>query len=305
MNSFTIIALVFVSASVTIPTSPKLSEETTQRLPERNADWRTIRAKNLLYIDKTSYLVKLLQRPGKLWYVTRPRRFGKSSFIDMAADYFRGKEDMFEGLAVENVGNTKFLAKYMPLSSARKIFCKIGQFFCSDFSPFPKWIEFPVIHLNFGQIENFNTEKEFSTKYNDRLEDIARQYGLDPKTWSSFDLTCLIDGLRLKFNNLPVIILVDEYDHPFQYAFLELKKKNVARAVRTKLSGMFTTIKNHAEYLGLAFVTGVSKLLGSVALESTGTGAFVDLTTVNPRTNGMQCLHNSGEDHDNIVVFIH
>lgn len=70
---------------------------------------------------------------------------------------------------------------------------------------------------------------------------------------------------------------VDEYDHPFQYAFLELKNKKVAKAVRTQLNNIFTTIKNNFKYLGLAFVTGVSKL-GLVALESTGMNAFVDLT---------------------------
>ena len=269
MTSFTIIALVFVFGSVTItsgvrqtdPTSPKSSEETTQRLPERNADWETIRANNLLYIDKTPYLMKLLQRPGKLWYVTRPRRFGKSLFINMAEDYFRGKKNMFKGLAVENVGNTQFLAKYMPKTRGR----------------LPKWKEFPVIHLNFGQIKNFKTEEEFENEYQTLLIRLAVSHQLDHTIWPSFGFSALVEALRQKFNGLPIIVLIDEYDHPFQYAFLELKNKNVAKAVRITLNNIFTVIKNNVDYLGLALVTGVWKL-GLVSLESTGTNAFVDLT---------------------------
>ncbi|KAL6952007.1 hypothetical protein U1Q18_043702 [Sarracenia purpurea var. burkii] len=247
------IAVVFVFAS------SQPSEQTERPLPHRNLSWETIRAENYLYIDKTPYLIKLLETSRKLAILTRPRRFGKSIFLQMMADFFRGKEDKFEGLAIYDEGNTKYFANY--ISKSREIL--------------PKWMEFPVIYLNFRDMGDFNTKDEFAVKYVNRLKEIAFSYQLDPNFWQSFDLNVLIEELNQKFN-LPVIILVDEYDHPLQYALLQLKNKKLAQDVKGFLHSIFTVIKNR-DCVDLAFLTGVTQL-GPSRMESSGFNAFTDLT---------------------------
>ena len=252
------------------PTSPNLvqspqpstTETTPGALPEDNADWESIRADKRAYIDKTPFLIKLLERSGKLWFLTRPRRFGKSMFLDMMNDFFLGNQEMFRGLKISEYGNTKFMEDYMPPTVGNR----------------SKWVQFPVIYLNFASFATlFETIEEWKAKYVKKLRCIATDdLEIDSADSSIDEVGSLIKIAKRKFNNFPVIVLIDEYDHPFQRAFIELNNTELAGKVKQTLNGIMTEIKNSVRYLGLALVTGVSKLAVN-ALES-GPNNFVDLT---------------------------
>ncbi|XP_065204823.1 uncharacterized protein in vnfD 5'region-like [Planococcus citri] len=247
-----------IESTVNISTSQSI-EETAHPLPQRNHTWRTIRENNFLYIDKTPFLMKLLEKNRSV-ILTRPRGFGKTTFLDMMADFFRGKKDLFKGLAIDKVGNTK----HYPWNKS-----ETGE-------PLPKWKEFPVIHLNFAEISNFNTSKEFDDEYLFLLKRAAETYSVDGDE-NDFDLDKLISKVYFKFNKTSIVILVDEYDHPVQHAHKVLNNKQLAINITHSLESMISVIKANTEMIGFALFAGVMRL-NFMSQENSSTNVFSDLT---------------------------
>jgi hypothetical protein len=209
-------------------------------------------------VDKTPYLIKLLEkaRGGKLWFLTRPRRFGKSLFIQMMIDYFAGRKELFKGLEIYEMGNTKYFSEFLPKTRGSK----------------PKWVEFPIVFLDFSGISIFQTAKEFSQYYHVKLELIASHYGI--KYEGKLKLQALITRLYQKFK-LPVMILVDEYDNAYQRAILQNMNNKEIEGLKNVLANIFGIIKScvSLKMIGLAYVTGISKLALD-NLETTGVSSF-------------------------------
>ncbi|XP_065204821.1 uncharacterized protein in vnfD 5'region-like [Planococcus citri] len=250
-------------STVNLCTSQTPFEQTGHPLPLRNHTWQIIREHNFLYIDKTPFLMKLLHDDyefDRCMILTRPPGFGKTTFLDMVADFFRGKKDMFKGLAIDAVGNTKYYDWH-----ERKIS-----------GPLPKWKEFPVIHLNFREISNFNTKKEFYIQFEFLLKRIAETYRVNTDDRKYFSLGSLIRKLY-DINYNPVAILVDEYDYPFHHAYTELNNTELATQIKSHLESMKSTIKTNTDKIGLAFFAGVLSL-NVMFKERSGMKVFSDLT---------------------------
>ena len=149
-------------------------------LPIGIQDFEDLRRRNFLYVDKTAYVYKLATE-GKPYFLSRPRRFGKSLFLSTLEAYFLGKKDLFKGLAIEKLEKD--------------------------------WIQYPVLSISFAGSSLDNTTRLLETMGN-ILEFYEKQSGI-PSTPSdpSLRLKNLIISLYEKTGK-QVVILIDEYDKP-------------------------------------------------------------------------------------------
>jgi len=174
-----------------------------------------------IYVDKTGFAKKLIDEGTPHYFMSRPRRFGKSLFLNTLEEIFKGNKDLFKG-------------------------CKIYD---SEY----EWQEHPVLHFDFAQIESNNFNK-LNDGIQAELERMGNLYGI-PLTGPSvqFKLKVLVEELAKKNR---VVVLVDEYDSPI---INNLKTPEIAEQNRDLLKAFFGTLKSLDRYLKFTFVTGVSK----------------------------------------------
>ena len=196
-----------------------------KKLPLGVTTFENIRDKkeNYLYVDKTDIAYNLIDS-AKYYFLSRPRRFGKSLFLDTLSDIFLGKKELFEDLYI-----------------------------------YDKWDweeKYPVIKIDFakGRVKNLDDLKEkFKEifKENEKELDIkCEEYRNSRQCFSS-----LIENAYEKYNQ-KVVILIDEYDKPILDNISDLE---VAKEVRDGLADFYSVIKGSDKYLKFVFMTGVSK----------------------------------------------
>jgi len=193
-------------------------------LPIGRQNFEGIIKENLLYVDKTRQIYELI-RQGRLYFLSRPRRFGKSLLVSKFHYLFSGKKDLFRGLYIHEQ---------------------------TDYD----WEDYPVLQFNFAaygfQVEHL--KEELSRQIND----YAKQYEVQTNAISlSTELFTLIEGISNK-KNKPVVLLIDEYDKPL-VDFIAKPEK--AKRNQKVLKDFFSPLKNleakgHIRFL---FITGVSK----------------------------------------------
>ncbi len=212
-----------------------------KKLPIGIQTFREIREENHYYVDKTALAVKLAEE-GKHYFLSRPRRFGKSLFLDTLKELFEGNSTLFNGLAAEKQW---------------------------DWSA-----QYPVLRFSFGS-ETFTDTKGLAQSLDAQLTHLERQYGLSPTfDYPSGRFSELILQLHQQ-QGVPVVILVDEYDKPILDT---LHDAEVARANRDFLRGFYGTLKDYDAHIKFSFLTGVSKF-SRVSLFS-GLNNLYDLTLV-------------------------
>ena len=194
-----------------------------RRLPIGMQTFRELRELDCYYVDKTAY-VKRLRDEGKHYFLSRPRRFGKSLFLDTLKEFFEGNEELFAGLYIHQRHN---------------------------------WSErHPVVRLSFGG-GNF---KEPATLHKDvmaQLDGIARDMAIAVRyDTAPARFRHLLQALHRKTGQR-VAVLVDEYDKPILDPLVE--KPEVARANRDYLRGLYGVIKDSDAHVGFTFLTGISK----------------------------------------------
>ena len=181
-------------------------------------------AENYVYVDKTRELYTLITS-GKYFFLSRPRRFGKSVMLSTLYELFSGNRELFRGLYIED-----------------------------------KWDwerKFPVIRISFGSGE-FRTEKKFDTiiyhnlKRNQQRLAISCDDHLDDP---GFCFSELIQAAAARYSE-KVVILIDEYDKPI---LDHITDKDLGRFNRDKLKGFYSIIKDLDEYIRFVMITGVSK----------------------------------------------
>lgn len=184
-------------------------------------DFEVLRKNNYLYIDKTMYLEKLFNI-SKYYFLSRPRRFGKSLFINTLEALIEGKKELFEGLYIAN-----------------------------------KWDwskSNPVIKIGFNGISH--KEKGLYNAINDRLDEIAVAYKveIDEKSISA-KFQKLIIQLYEKYG--PVAILIDEYDKPI----IDYLGTDTAKAIENRdiMKSFYSILKDADPYLKIVLLTGISK----------------------------------------------
>ncbi|MCE2435021.1 MAG: AAA family ATPase [Candidatus Latescibacteria bacterium] len=195
---------------------------TRRRLPIGIQTFRKIREENCYYVGKTAYIQRLIDE-GTHYFLSRPRRFGKSLFLDTLKELFEGNEPLFKGLYIHD-----------------------------------RWdwsVRHPVIRLSFGS-GNFKESGDLQANLLDQLAAIERRTGVvvEAETVPGH-FAYLIEALHDRAGQ-PVVVLVDEYDKPILDA---LEVPEVARANRDFLRGLYATIKDSDAYIKFTFLTGVSK----------------------------------------------
>ena len=201
--------------------------------------FRDIRESNCYYVDKTAYIWRLLDE-GKHYFLSRPRRFGKSLFLDTCKELFEGNEPLFEGLAIHD-----------------------------------RWdwsMRHPVLRLSFGS-GNFKEPGQLALNLKEQLAAAERR----AKVVTDYDtapggLSALLEALHRQ-SGQTVTVLVDEYDKPILDA---LDAPEVARANRDFLRGLYAVVKDCDAHIRFSFITGVSKF-SKVSLFS-GLNNLTDIT---------------------------
>ncbi|MGB0525911.1 MAG: AAA family ATPase [Flammeovirgaceae bacterium] len=191
-----------------------------QKLPVGIQDFRSLREDNFLYIDKTKYLYELITK-GKYYFLSRPRRFGKSLTVNTLAEVFKGSKDLFAGLWIEDQWD---------------------------------WNQKnPIIQIGFSSMgyKTLGLEKAIYA----RLSQEAQTHDIELKS-KGYDnqFRELIHKLAEKEGK--VVILIDEYDKPI-IDYLENPDK--AKAQRDILKTFYSVLKDADAHLQLVFITGVSK----------------------------------------------
>ena len=194
-----------------------------RKLPAGIQTFRQIREEGYYYVDKTAYARRLGNEAGKHYFLSRPRRFGKSLFVDTLKELYEGSEPLFRGLAVHDGWD---------------------------------WSKpHPVVRLSFGS-GNFKRPGVLEEIAAAQIEDIGRRAGVDPRGGSAPVLfRRLIETLSERAGRR-VVVLVDEYDKPILDA---LDAPETARANRDDLRGLYGTIKDCDAHVELTFITGVSR----------------------------------------------
>ena len=187
---------------------------------------------NYSYIDKTHYIEPLLQ--GTAFFLSRPRRFGKSLFLSTLASYFRGEKELFKGLYIEEA------EERMALAEGRE-----------------PWLEHAVLYIDLN-IRNYDSREVLIDRLSNNISKIERDYHL-PETEGAIEerFSRLIETLFLKTGH-KVVVLVDEYDKPLLHS-LSNGQKELHEQYRKILAGFYVVLKSLDEYIRFAFLTGVTK----------------------------------------------
>ena len=177
---------------------------------------------NFLYVDKTPFVVKMAQQ--KYFFLSRPRRFGKSLLLDTIKQAFLGNKHLFENLYL-----------------------------------YDKWDwsqTYPVIHIDFGKNEKSYEIDTLKEKIHTLLAQNAAHYDLLLRgRLYSDQFDNLIQDLHAKTGKR-VVILIDEYDKPILDAITDTK---IAQVIRDVLRGFYSCIKSNDAFVRFCFLTGVTK----------------------------------------------
>ena len=195
---------------------------TRRRLPIGMQTFRELRERDCYYVDKTAYVERLL-REGKHYFLSRPRRFGKSLFLDTLKELFEGSEALFAGLHIHGGHD---------------------------------WSErHPVIRLSFGG-GSFTEPGLLEANVMEQLGAAERRTGVVSEYRTAAGrFAYLLEALH-EHTGQRVAVLVDEYDKPILDA---LETPVVARVNRDYLRGLYGVIKDSDAHVRFTFLTGVSK----------------------------------------------
>ena len=214
-----------------------------RKLPIGIQTFSEIRLGGYYYVDKTALAIDLVSR-GKHYFLSRPRRFGKSLFLDTLKALFEGHEALFQGLAAH---------------------------------PLWDWsVQYPVLHISFGS-GHFTLETSLQQQLSEQLTELEKAAKLTPDSTScSGRFKELIKHLETSTGQ-PVVVLIDEYDKPILDA---IHTPQIAQQNRDFLRGFYSTIKDYDAHIKFSLLTGVSKF-SKVSLFS-GLNNLSDIT-LDPR----------------------
>ncbi len=204
-----------------------------RRLPIGGQDFEDLRKSGFVYVDKTQYVAELVSG-SKYYFLSRPRRFGKSLFLSTLKAYFEGKKECFKGLNLE-----KWEEEQAVLDEREA------------------WQEYPVLHLDLNA-KNYESRENLLRILNLHLSEWEQQYGIAQEETDPEDRFKLLLQHIHTTTQKQVIVLVDEYDKPLLLT-LEEGMEELNNEYRKILKGFFAVLKSGTPYLRFVFITGVSR----------------------------------------------
>ena len=183
-----------------------------KRLPLDTSSFKQIRERGLLYVDKTSWIYRMIDE-GICYFLSRPRRFGKSLTINTLKELFRGNRELFKGLWIEDRWEFK---------------------------------EYPVLIFDFNGIGS-RDPKVFDMGLRRKMDQILNEYGVEFDVFEGGDIDSLFSVMISKIHERhrnPVVILIDEYDKPIlDHLGLGKERLKIAYENREILKSFFGVIK--------------------------------------------------------------
>ena len=182
-----------------------------------------IRKLDNLYIDKTEYIYRMTHTDGKYFFLSRPRRFGKSLLVSTFQSYFEGKKELFEGLAIEKLEK--------------------------------EWNTYPVLHFDLSKGKHM--EKEQLNRY--LLDIIEKQEARFDCKSNKIDVNIRLDNLInavYQKTGKQVVVLIDEYDAPLLDVAHEKEKLD---ELRNTMRNFYSPLKGNESMLRFVFMTGITK----------------------------------------------
>lgn len=206
-----------------------------RKLPIGIQSFEKLRRDEYLYIDKTPFIWKLVQTSSP-YFLSRPRRFGKSLFLSTLAAYFLGQKELFKGLYLEKAEEEQAVLENRTA-----------------------WQEYPVFYLDFN-IGQYLESEALRERLDSLLQEQESLYGiLVAKEEESFYASRFERLLKATYQQTgkQVVILVDEYDKPLLQTMVVNEALN--EQYRNELKAFYSVIKTCDEYIRFAFLTGVTK----------------------------------------------
>ena len=194
-------------------------------------NFESIRKDGYVYVDKTA-LIHRLATTGKYYFLSRPRRFGKSLLVSTMEAYFKGRKELFKGLAIEELEKD--------------------------------WIEYPVLHLDLNG-SAYLSKGVIDEVLNENLSKWEKLYGVTPTSKDHGLRLQNVIASAYEKTGRQVVILIDEYDKPIVNNLLN---KELSDYYRATLQGFYGVIKSMGEQTRFCFLTGVSKI-GKLSVFST------------------------------------
>ncbi len=193
-----------------------------QNLPIGLQSFEALRNANYLYVDKTRHLERLVTT-NKYYFLSRPRRFGKSLFLSTLEAYFLGQKELFNGLYIEQVEKD--------------------------------WKEYPVLYLDLNT-GIYDSETNLRNKLISHIIDWEEEYSISTAKENIEDRFANIIRTAYEKSGLGVVILVDEYDKPLLHT---IDKPELHATFKDILKGVYSVLKGCDKYIRFGMLTGVTK----------------------------------------------
>lgn len=182
-----------------------------------------IRNGGYVYVDKTGHIYKLAST-GKYYFLSRPRRFGKSLLVSTMEAYFKGKKELFNGLAIDSLENN--------------------------------WTKYPVLHFDFSG-KSYAQPDSLADILNIHLKQMEETYGAEVISDACDSRLKGVIDAAYKKTGQKVVVLIDEYDKPI---IDNLSRAELRESFRETLEGFYSVLKGKDEFIRFGFLTGVTKL---------------------------------------------
>ena len=201
-----------------------------RKFPIGIQSFEKIRTNGYVYIDKTEYIYKMVQE-GSAYFLSRPRRFGKSLLVSTLEAYFKGKRELFEGLDIEEKEK--------------------------------EWKVYPVLHIDLNA-RNYENKDSLLAILNQHLEKWEEEYGEEKNNRKPEERFSYLIEKIYNTTGTPVVVLVDEYDKPLLQS---IHNEPLQQEYRAILKAFYGVLKSTDAYLKFVFLTGVTKF-GQVSVFS-------------------------------------
>lgn len=205
--------------------------EQIRKLPVGIQTFERIRSENYIYVDKTQFVYELanLSRP---YFLSRPRRFGKSLLLSTFRAYFEGKKDLFHGLALEK------LEEKAAEEENRKV-----------------WEKYPVLYVDFNT-GDFSSFEKLEETLSFRISEWEKEYDVHTEAKTIADRFSVVIETACKKTGHQVVVLVDEYDKPLLSV---VDNVQLLDKYRMLLKSFYGILKSYDRFLRFVFLTGVTR----------------------------------------------
>ncbi|MGP1577760.1 MAG: ATP-binding protein [Treponema sp.] len=206
-----------------------------RKLPIGIQSFKDLREKHFVYVDKTEYISQL-SKANKVYFLSRPRRFGKSLFLSTLVAYFRGQKELFKGLYLEKAEEEQAVQENRAA-----------------------WLEYPVLYFDFN-VGKYTDTGALNERLHVMLSEAESVYDISASKEEQPFFASRFEKLLKRIyqqTGQQVVILVDEYDKPLLQTMGVNEVLN--EDYRNTLKAFYSVMKTCDEYIRFAFLTGVTK----------------------------------------------